>query len=291
MFCIFLILISTSCQTGIKTYQEKLESPPEKTEKLVLYRPPMMGNLFDHVLPIYKASHPEVEVEVKNFGDSFEDVQNYQTLLTTELMAGQGPDLLLWDGYPYSDDSYRDFGDVYKVMDAGIFYNLDNFIQNDSEFHREDYNQAVFDAGVYKGERQFIPLYYGVSIISTSKECLEKNGYSLSDNPTYDEFSKIITDFCEKNKDEKGKQLTNYSGIYRENDLGELLYPFNGLEVLDYEQGTVNVDSEAFRQTMETYKGIHNTVKDNKFHYTDRCTPEEDIQPEIYFYVGIQTPH
>ncbi len=223
MFCIFLILISTSCQTGIKTYQENLSPPPEKTGKLVLYRPPMMGNLFDIVLPIYKASHPEVQVDVKNFGEysSRTDIENYQTVLATELMAGQGPDLILWNGYPYGDDAARDFGDVYKVMDAGIFYNLDNFIQNDSEFNMEDYNQAIFDAGVYKGERQFIPLYYGVSIISTSKECLEKNGYSLSDNPTYDEFSNMITDFCEKNKDEKGKQLTNYSGIYRENDLGQ----------------------------------------------------------------------
>ncbi len=107
--------------------------------------------------------------------------------------------------------------------------------------------------GMYKGERQFIPISYGAGIYISSKEDLEANGFSLSSQTEYDEFYKQIEDFCKKNRANKDIWLTFYSLL--ENELHNI-YPFNGLEVIDYEQGTVDVESDAFKRTMEAYKGM-----------------------------------
>lgn len=169
-------------------------------------------------------------------------------------MAGQGPDIVFWYNYMQTEELYgSEFNDIYKVMEAGVFYNIDNFIANDPDFHMADYNETVLNMGIYKGQRQFMPLSYGASYYITSKEALAKNKIILPDNPTYDDFYNQITSYCQTNEESAENWLLNNPGIERGISY---LYPFNGLEVLDYEQENVNVNTEEFQKMVETYQGM-----------------------------------
>lgn len=245
-------------------YHVQLETPPAPTDKLVIYQSPYyMAQLLDFAVPIFKAKFPDVEVEIRDFGTmngSAEDeeiLKNYKTTLQTELMAGSGPDLVLWNNEPgpfWGDH----FDDIYKVMDGDAFYNLDNFLANDPDFDISEYNEAVLEGGMYRGIRQFIPLSYGVNNLITSEQALEEEGVTFSAHPTFDELCEQVTEYCEVNQDDPDKWSFDIPD--KNQSLCAFLYPFNGLEVVDYEQKEVKIDSEAFRKTMELYKAIHPSV-------------------------------
>ncbi len=122
-----------------KEYNVQLETPPKATDELILYQSPYSAKLIQNAVPIFKAKFPDVKVEIKTFGtsmmdpDANEQIENYKTVLKSELMSGQGPDLILWNNEP-GPLSKDGFSDIYKVLDAGTMYNLDNFIQNDTDF-------------------------------------------------------------------------------------------------------------------------------------------------------------
>lgn len=67
----FLMGLFTGCAgAGSKTpgnYQVALEKPPAATDKLVIYQPPDMKLVLSLAIPIYKATFPDVEVEIRDF--------------------------------------------------------------------------------------------------------------------------------------------------------------------------------------------------------------------------------
>ena len=107
MACMIVNLF-TGCSGGRSAkresidYHVELETPPEPTDKIVIYQAPDMSDLIEYALATYRAKFPNVEVELKEFGNSkdmstyAEDLENYGTVLKSELMAGQGPDVILW---------------------------------------------------------------------------------------------------------------------------------------------------------------------------------------------------
>lgn len=204
----FISCSKTEGNDGAVNYEVQLEAPPEQTGKLVIYQAPEMEDILQLAVPIFKAKFPEVEVELKEFGSYAEDLkngsqnsENYRTQLQSELMAGQGPDILLWNNRPESGLYGSGFADVNKVLESGVFYNLDNFIVHDDTFDINDYNENVLNGGMYKGERLFIPITYGVTAFTTSKENLDRNQIKLSEDLNFNQFSKIISDYCKNNED------------------------------------------------------------------------------------------
>ena len=177
-----------------------------------------------------------------------ENLENYGTVLSSELMAGQGPDVILWNNAP-STSSLGSFSDIYKVMESGSFYNLDNFLANDPDFNSNDYLSEILDNGIYKGERLYMPISYSMNILVSSQETLDQNGISLAGEPSFAEFSKQTGGYCEEIADEYNKYLFDYQGF--ENPLCDLVYPYNGMQLINYERNEVMVDNEAFRDTME----------------------------------------
>lgn len=262
-----LIAVTGCAESGSKApveYQVTLEMPPAATDKLVIYQSPYYtSQLYDFVIPMFKAKYPDVEVEIRDFGrmsGSIEDLElmeNYRTVLQTEMMAGSGPDVVLWcnDPGPFLSDNFED---LYKVMGADTFYNLDNFIAQDEDFHMSDYNEAVMDSGIYRGKRQFVPLCYGVNTLMTSQEFMDEEGISLSRQPTFEELCTYVNQYCAKYQDDEDRWPFYIPD--KNESLCAFLYPFNGLEILDYEQEQIKLDSDAFRQTMEAYRTIHPSV-------------------------------
>ena len=219
MACMIVNLL-TGCSGGRSAkkesidYHVELETPPEPTDKLVIYQPPDMDEIIGFALSIFKVNFPDVEVEVREFGHYTDDpltrynnMENYRATLSSELMAGQGPDVVFWYNSPFDYLYGSEFKDIYKVMDSGAFYNLDNFLVNDPDFRMDDFSENVLDIGVYKGERQFMPLSYGMDVFLTSEECMDKNNVTLSQRPTYEEFSEQTIQFCTTNDTNYDKWL------------------------------------------------------------------------------------
>ncbi len=90
----------------------------------------------------------------------------------------------------------------------------------------------------------------------TSKESIEKYGVEISNNITFEDFKDSILKYCEENKTKQ-----DYWPCYEMDEpLCALLYPYNGPEIIDYEQNEVYIDSKDFKKTMELYKSMHEIV-------------------------------
>ena len=186
----------------------------------------------------YKEVYPDVELNVETYSSSERPTRMKQ--LDTELMAGQGPDLLFMEVWGSND--------VYKMMKSGVFAPLDSFIEQDTEWNAADYVETVLQAGTFSGKQLVMPLDYYATIAVASEEGMEKAGIS------WDAGMDILA-FMQ----EAGRLygLEDTERVFA--DVGQLA-PFPEMltgQFLDYEKSAIAVDAGRLREACEAYKLIY----------------------------------
>ncbi|MBQ1504146.1 MAG: extracellular solute-binding protein, partial [Oscillospiraceae bacterium] len=169
MLSLLLILSLAACavQPG-EDYAEFV--PPEETDTLVLYENPLLSDLIDRALTLFKRKYPDVNVEYRRY--SFAQYDEMTTTLNAELAAGEGPDIF-WD-YSFN----YDFSKV-KSMENGVYTDLEPFFAWDDEIDLADYNEAALNAGMYMGHRYMVPLYFETMVWVTTQEVLDEAGLNI----------------------------------------------------------------------------------------------------------------
>ncbi len=224
----------------------KAPSLPEPTDELVVYCPPWMHTFVEPARALFEKAYPDVQLTYRTFG-SFTDpeaVQSFKDLLIAELNAGKGPDLVLF--------TWDTFGDMYKVMDAGAFYDLDQLMDADASFDPSAYLTEVLDGGVYQGKRQFVPLMFTPAYVMAERAALEAKGVALPENPDFAEWSAALVQYVERHTLEENRQL--FDNVYPRFDF---FLVHSGLQILNYETKEILVESEEFRQFMAFFKVVY----------------------------------
>ena len=235
----FILLLSlAACGAG-----EAEEGLPEATDSLVVYAGPYVADFLGSAVRRFETLYPDVEVEVRDFGDSSDkqNEENYLEVLKNELAAGAGPDLIL-----FTND---EFEDVEKTAESGAFQDLSGYIAGDADFNLDDYNTAVLNAGVFDGQRLFVPISYTVDIMLTTQEALTAVNEKL---PT------TFADWCE--------QMVSYGQTYRDDtsrfftqsyNVFDALLRASALPIVDYTTKEVTVDNDDFSSLMSAYKELY----------------------------------
>lgn len=79
----------------------------------------------------------------------FDNIEKMTSQLTTELMAGKGPDIITSAELSLLSSSTE------KLIKQGVFANIDDIISNSEDKDKlklSDYNSNILDAGVYDGK-------------------------------------------------------------------------------------------------------------------------------------------
>ncbi len=245
-----LLCISASCASpGLET-----QAPPE-SDALVMYLPPddFISGAVRKALELYRAAFPQVTVTVQTwergsrqpYTVTTEAQRQYRQILQTELSAGRGPDLVL-----FTD---ADFPDVTKLLQADHFYNLDRFLEADASFDASAYQQAVFDSGLYQGQRLYLPLNYTRYTLLTTPESLEAFGCVLTDETTFQQWAEFIAGYIQTHTPQENRAL------WVRDTMPEPLLFVNacGLSIVDESGNASLAESEAFRQYMDFYRAIY----------------------------------
>ena len=87
----------------------------------------------------YMAEHPDVVIEVELFDYGEYTREEFNSEMSVRLMAGEGPDLLGW------------WPDV-KMLQSGQFLDLYPYMENDPDFHEEDYYMDILTGLEVEGE-------------------------------------------------------------------------------------------------------------------------------------------
>ena len=205
--------------------------------------------------------------------------EQYKSKLTTDLLTGEGPDIIFIDG--------KTFPSIRKVMTSGVFCDLNELIEKDGEFNLSDYNKTIMDSGVYNGKRCLIPWYYELPMLITTKSMTEVNGISTHKLNSWDGFMEEIRKFA--SLDEKGAEYF-LAGDFKLSDIVESC----GDLFVDYGKKKTNFNSIEFIQLLEMYKEIYNVQCPAEIHKNRKTRlgfgPAEDYLSIFHVSKGYSYP-
>ncbi len=138
-----------SAQAGI--LDNPAYSPQGRQVLTVVVTAPFREDL-DRIVE-YNATNPDYFVEMVNYGGGVESFENLDTQLPLEVLSGKGPDLVLWGSLNYSP----------SLASERLMEDLNEFMEGDPDFHREDYYENILEAFEMNGGLYVFPVSFSVN--------------------------------------------------------------------------------------------------------------------------------
>lgn len=177
----------------------------------------------------FKKENPHVDIEIINY--QWSDLEKYNSDLTTMLMAGNAPDVFLM-----TDETYYNFADSAYVL------NLYPLMEEDKDFHQEEYYTSIFEAFEIDGRLTAMPFKYNSIYMGIAKNFYDKT------TPGYGSLRTVnvrqMLDLYDSIDESERKYL------YPEFNLSPLNM-FQKTAYLDITSKTSNLDSDEFIELME----------------------------------------
>lgn len=240
----------TACSTNTKEVSSSealpIEVPPpveqENTGLTIFYTDynEVEAKILDAAIGQFNRQHPDTPVTAdKYFTDGLlASHQEAYTKMTTEVMAGDGADLFLYDYITM---------DVEKMARRGVFADLEPYFEADN-FDWSGYNQAVMNGGVWDGHRLVVPLSYMLPMLYTSQTALEETGFSVENCDTFDGFldevEKMESDPAQTRETFRTKLAFSYFPYYA------------GLPYIDYDRQAVDLSFPELERGAAIYKDM-----------------------------------
>lgn len=200
---------------------------------------------------IFQAKYPEVKVTVidgikltdQEYADEAERV-------ATELMAGTGPDVFLihkqWD--------------MDKMIDRGVFADLSQFYEESECFKSDNWENQILEGGCRDGYRFAIPVEYGIPLLKTSKETLEKSGINIENLEDFQGFMDETTAYMERAQEGEPR-------LFRMEEVPMACMSWSGYNFIDWETQTADLASEDAKRFFEWYKMVEQQYEEDSYTY------------------------
>lgn len=206
----FLIALSVLCGCG------------KKGDALTVYVVQSEA-LYADAVGKFTEEHPEVEMNII-YLESYDEVKER---LDTELMSGEGPDVLLFN-------SLYSAGDPYKLSAGKALLALDEQVE---ALPAESYHDTITRAGRISGHQYFIPLSWNLLQAYSTKEKAEK----------ISESGDLYAALAAEARDLEGDEAYGASSLQLgRGDVLNLFLETSGSGLIDTESGEVSVEEEEF---------------------------------------------
>ncbi len=118
---------------------------------------------------LYEDRYGELDIQIEEIGLANDDSQKHSaiTRIRTQLMAGEGPDIIVFQ-IPAYEDPYALLQDVSKAMRAGAFLDVLPYLEQLDAWQPEACQPAVLKAGTWNGGLYLLPLYYDIPLVQAS---------------------------------------------------------------------------------------------------------------------------
>lgn len=249
LMCVLLPVISSGCSKD-----EKASSSSNTQNTLNMYVNYYDKRTLAAIKEFNSTNVVQIHPSIVN-NDQIKD-DEYLKKLTTSILAGEGPDILL--------DSPYGFPSLNKIVQNKVFCDLTPYISDDKEFDISNFYTKVLDCGVIDEERYYIPLNFQVPCIWSTTNLLEKNNIMIDGGKwTLNDLKEINTKYIKKQNTKKYLTTADFQYI--------MASCWN--DYINTSQKQAKFDSEAFIRLLDAYKSIYPSI-------LDRSKLKE---PESYF--------
>ncbi|NBI18891.1 extracellular solute-binding protein [Neglecta sp. X4] len=254
LFAMSLITIS-GCETASpkEPIREKEVSQGVDTDNssetltiLTVYQNDELTRLIKEFESVHQEVDIEVEVGIRSSADvgRLDSWDNFMEELAVNLMSGDGPDILVDPGV-FTPLQYHQ---------SGVVYDLREWMDQDQEFHLEDYYENLFQAYEIEGKQYTVPTRVSLNVVYLNKTLCDiaEKSFSPWDTLDYtevldiwksaDQFGAISPDFTLEFMDQRGK-----CNLFIDAELPDFV---------DVQAGTSSFDSPEFIQYLQDTKGI-----------------------------------
>ena len=215
----------------------------------------VMNSLVESVTEQFMQEHPDIKINLQILptDDQILDDTSYVDSreimlqqLRTQILAGRGPDVYL---LPTGGSKYQMlFEDVNLAMRNGLFEDISEYYEADTELRTEELISGVMDAGVLGGHRYILPLRYDMPVAYVDVAQFEALGGSM------DIFERGIMDIYQRVLSLNDTRLA--IGAYTTNDAAEA-FSMNFLgEVIDYDKHRLLLQTEDLVSYLETVQAV-----------------------------------
>ena len=211
------------------------------TDELVLCFPEWHSRDLQRGINIFKQLYPNVNVVVEFVEWGANGHDTYTQQVNTELMAGAGADVVMADSIF--------FNDLYKTVDTGAFLNLSSVMDEDDDFYIENFYKPIFDAGLYKNGRYFVPLSFDLDLLTYIPSVLESIEFDLSKNSNMVSFFEELAACLPKLKENP-----SFEYAFSRFPFLEIAFNYAGISLVDYEYKIVIPDEAILQSFCEAYK-------------------------------------
>ena len=209
----------------------------------------------DAAVKKFEEFHPGVSVEVKEYTSSTSekgegvrgtepgDIEKYVTTMNTQLMSGQGSDIILLNNLPY-----QTYGDKNLLVD------LSGLMQSDQSFDSGKYYQNIFQALEYKDKLYGLPVNISIDMIAADKTLLADSQAPIDDSSwDWQDFVKTAEKVV-KDKQNGGTQEMYALAGMDEKELIATLVKENYASLVDQEKKTANFTGRKFLDLLDLSK-------------------------------------
>lgn len=199
-------------------------------------------SILDVAVNQYNLQHPDQPITVEKVftDDSPTSHSDAYKQMITEVMAGEGPDLIFYDAITQDID-------IEKMVRRGVFADLESYFAADN-FDWSGYNQGVMEGGVWDGHRLLVPLEYKIPMLYTSQTALDETGFAVENCTTFDGF----LEEAEKVQADAGQTRDVFRNKLAFYDFAK----YAGIPYLDYDRQKVDLSFPEMERGATVYKNL-----------------------------------
>ncbi|MBE5893547.1 MAG: carbohydrate ABC transporter substrate-binding protein [Lachnospiraceae bacterium] len=198
--------------------------------------------LYREAVIAFRKENPEVKLQVVSF-ESYNDMKEQ---MSTELMSGKGPDVLLLNGF-------YNTGDTFKMSASGNLLKLDERV---SSLEDGAYFTTVLEAGKTNGHQYYLPFSWNIVQAYSSQDTIAAKGYTDDLYDAYTEESIALAN--DQNMAVSSMQIGRSGGRA---DMLNYFFEVAGVELIDRENGELNDVKEAVKKTAEFVKVLNDNME------------------------------
>lgn len=217
------------------------------------------------LIDLYRGSFPSVTVQVDNSGW---DGEAYVSQLQTALQSGQGPDIILFN-------TRATMPNIAKLVDAGVFEDLNPYMESDPSYDPSKFVQPVIGAGNVGGQQLFMPYQYAIPMYAADQTTLEQAGLGGLPDLDQDEMIDTVADYSSRT----GQIVfpADDIGVFPFNDTVYQLLASSGLQVYDLTEKKLTISHEDLIHLLTNYQKYHSASEPDG--YYDMLGKDPDTYP------------
>ncbi len=209
----------------------------------------------DTAVKKFEELHPGVRVEVKEYTSSTSergegvraaesgDIEKYVTAMNTQLMSGQGSDIILLNNLPYQ-----------TYADKNLLVDLGGLMQSDESFDSSKYYQNIFKALEYKEKLYGLPVNISIDMIAADQTLLADSQVSIDDsNWDWQDFVRTAEKIMNDNQNGETQGMYALAGMDEKRLIGTLVKE-NYDSLVDPEKKTAHFTGQEFLDLLSLSK-------------------------------------